>query len=343
MCKPAHVNLCDETTYFEGIPENLICSLWLDAGHSCSTKWEDVCAVDHSGGDNSITLSSVGCSQCPLPSPPPPSPPPTPPPSPSPGAIAHQVTTRFMLGGTITDFDAAAQVSIKTVLAKEADVSMSAVTLTLTAGSVIVQADIVLATAEGANFAASQLSAGVLASSETLETALNTQFKADGVDATASVQAIVDAPEVVSTGDDSQGVRTSLLVGIVVSGVAVLLGLLVGVCALWRKQRKNTGGALEQSAGAIGAPVSEGAPVVELAAVQAALVVQQASVPGSSTQHTNKHTLATDVEILKRQLGLNGTVSEVVKEAATQLAIDSNGRPLSDVAMECVRSLGTVS
>jgi hypothetical protein len=248
-----------------------------------------------------------------------------------------------MLDGTITDFDAAAQVSIKTVLAREADVSTSAVTLTLTAGSVIVQADIVLATAEGANFAASQLSAGVLASSETLETALNTQFKADGVDATASVQAIVDAPEVVSTGDDSQGVRTSLLVGIVVSGVAVLLGLLFGVCVLWRKQRKNIGGALKQSAGAIGAPVSEGAPVVELAAVQAALVVQQASVPGSSTQHTNKHTLATDVEILKRQLGLNGTVSEVVKEAATQLAIDFNGRPLSDVSMECVRSLGTAA
>ena len=157
----------------------------------------------------------------------------TPPPSPSPGAIAHQVTTRFMLGGSVTDFDAAAQVSIKTVLAREADVSMSAVTLTLTVGSVIVQADIVLATAEGATFAASQLSAGVLASSETLETALNTQFKADGVEATASVQAIVDAPEVVSTGDDSQGVGTSLLVGIVVSGVAaVLLGLLFGVCVM---------------------------------------------------------------------------------------------------------------
>ena len=358
-CTQCPVDLCSATTYFEGIAENLACHFWLDAGHSCNTKWEDVCATDHpSGADhNSDTVSTVGCSQCPSPpppppspppsppppSPPPPSPPPTPPPSPSPGAIAHQVTTRFMLDGTITDFDAAAQVSIKTVLAREADVSTSAVTLTLTAGSVIVQADIVLATAEGANFAASQLSAGVLASSETLETALNTQFKADGVDATASVQAIVDAPEVVSTGDDSQGVRTSLLVGIVVSGVAVLLGLLFGVCVLWRKQRKNIGGALKQSAGAIGAPVSEGAPVVELAAVQAALVVQQASVPGSSTQHTNKHTLATDVEILKRQLGLNGTVSEVVKEAATQLAIDSNGRPLSDVSMECVRSLGTAA
>ena len=256
-----------------------------------------------------------------------------------------------MLGGTIADFDAAAQVSIKTVLAKEADVSMSAVTLMLTAGSVVVQADIVLSTAEGATFAASQLSAGVLASSEALETALNTQFEADGVEATASVQAIVDAPEVVSTGDDSQGGDTSLLFGIVagVGVAAAVLGLfLVGVWVVWLKQRKNIGGALEQSAGAI---VANEAPVMELMPtlvpkVQAAPVVgvvQQASVPGSSTQHTNKHTLVTDVEILKRELSLNGTVSEVVKEAATQLAIDSNGRPLSDVSMECVRCLGVVA
>ena len=275
-----------------------------------------------------------------------------------------------MLGGTIADFDAAAQVSIKTVLAKEAGVSMSAVTLMLTAGSVVVQADIVLSTAEGATFAASQLSAGVLASSEALETALNTQFEADGVEATASVQAIVDAPEVVSTGDDSQGGDTSLLFGIVagVGVAAAVLGLfLVGVWVVRLKQRKNIGGALEQSAGAI---VANEAPVVELAEVSGAPppyaatemypppmpalvpkvqaapvvgVVQQASVPGSSTQHTHKHTLVTDVEILKRELSLNGTVSEVVKEAATQLAIDSNGRPLSDVSMECVRSLGAVA
>ena len=136
-----------------------------------------------------------------------------------------------------------------------------------------------------------------------------------------------------------------MLVGIIGLGVAAVLGLLSGVCVLWRKQRKNIGGALEQSAGAI---VANEAPLMELMPalvpkVQAAPVVQQASVPGSSTQHTNKHTLATDVEILKRELSLSGTVSEVVKEAATQLAIDSNGRPLSDVSMECVRSLGAVA
>ena len=134
-----------------------------------------------------------------------------------------------------------------------------------------------------------------------------------------------------------------MLVGIIGLGVAAVLGLF-GVCVLWRKQRKNIGGALEPSAGAI---VANEAPLMELMPalvpkVQAAPVVQQASVPGSSTQHTNKHTLVTDVEILKRELSLNGTVSEVVKEAATQLAVDSNGRPLSDVSMECVRRLGVV-
>ena len=156
-----------------------------------------------------------------------------------------------------------------------------------------------------------------------------------------------------------------MLVGIIGLGVAAVLGL-SGVCVLWRKQRKNIGGALEQSAGAIAAQVAPGVELAEVSGapppyaatgvypppmpalvpkVQAAPVVgvlQQASVPGSSTQHTHKHTLVTDVEILKRELSLNGTVSEVVKEAATQLVIDSNGRPLSDVSMECVRRLGVV-
>eukprot|EP00964_Phaeocystis_antarctica_P015357 scaffold8492_cov71-Phaeocystis_antarctica.AAC.3 len=75
-CTQCPVDLCSMTTYFEGISKNLICDLWLDAGHSCSTKWEDVCANDSPGGSlmNSNTVSMVGCSQCPTPSPPLPSP-----------------------------------------------------------------------------------------------------------------------------------------------------------------------------------------------------------------------------------------------------------------------------
>ena len=49
------------------------------------------------------------------------------------------------------------------------------------------------------------------------------------------------------------------------------------------------------------------------------------------------------MEVLKREMGLNGNISEVGKEAAKQLLIDFNGRPLSDVSMECVKSLGVFS
>ena len=66
-----------------------------------------------------------------------------------------------------------------------------------------------------------------------------------------------------------------------------------------------------------------------------------------ATEKTSKRisliSLSTDVEVLKREMGLNGNISEVVKEAATQLLIDFNGRPLSDVSMECVKSLGVFS
>ena len=66
-CTQCPVDLCSPTTYFEGISENLICDLWFDAGHSCSTKWEDVCTVAHPRGAqfNSNTLSTVNCFQCP--------------------------------------------------------------------------------------------------------------------------------------------------------------------------------------------------------------------------------------------------------------------------------------
>ena len=62
----------------------------------------------------------------------------------------------------------AAQTAIQ-ILANAAEVTTSAVSLTLTAGSVIVTADIFFGTQEGANFAASECRRAFLA----LETALN--------------------------------------------------------------------------------------------------------------------------------------------------------------------------
>ena len=102
-----------------------------------------------------------------------------------------------MLSGSVGDYDAAAQTAIKTVLAREADVSTSAVRLTLAAGSVIVNADIFFGSQTGATFGASQLSTGVLADTSSLETAVNAQFAADGLGITTTVQSLLAAPQAV--------------------------------------------------------------------------------------------------------------------------------------------------
>ena len=51
-------------------------------------------------------------------------------------------------------------------------------------------------------------------------------------------------------------------------------------------------------------------------------------------------TLATELEMIKSQLNLAGNVKEVLEEAALQLNINFQGRPLRDVSMDCVRVLG---
>ena len=42
------------------------CGLWLDAGHTCSTTWADVCTTHHPWGAyyNLQPLSFTGCTQC---------------------------------------------------------------------------------------------------------------------------------------------------------------------------------------------------------------------------------------------------------------------------------------
>ena len=87
LLSPPPVDLCAATTYFGIFRAQAdrglwFCDLWLDAGHSCSTIWEDVCATENPFGaeHNPSPLSSVPyCGQCgggSSPSPPPLSPPP---------------------------------------------------------------------------------------------------------------------------------------------------------------------------------------------------------------------------------------------------------------------------
>ena len=137
-----------------------------------------------------------------------------------------------MLGGTVSDFDAA-QPSMQTVLAREADTSTDAVYLTLNAGSVIVEAELYFGTAAGATFAVSQLLTGIFASSAALETALNIQFEEDLVGVTASVQQILVAPEYDAAEASLVGIGVGVGVG------AVLLVVVVGGVVLHRMRRKT--------------------------------------------------------------------------------------------------------
>ena len=198
------------------------------------------------------------------PSPPSPPPPPLPPPSPSPGlpppppspapglpppspgAVVYKVTTEFLLSGSVSDYDAEEQAAIKKVLATEADVSTAAVRLTLTAGSVLIAAEIFFATQSGANFAASTLSTGVVATATSLETAINEQFAADGLGSWVSVQQLLSAPQAIIEGATSEESSSGAGVIVVIVGAGGGVGavvLLVCLCAM-RRRGKSSGAAI---------------------------------------------------------------------------------------------------
>ena len=46
------------------------------------------------------------------------------------------------------------------------------------------------------------------------------------------------------------------------------------------------------------------------------------------------------VDILKHELGLDGNVSSVINQSVEQLGIASEGRPLTQLAAECVALIG---
>ena len=51
-------------------------------------------------------------------------------------------------------------------------------------------------------------------------------------------------------------------------------------------------------------------------------------------------TLAEQVEVLKRELGLSGTIKQVIHQAAQQLQVDLAGKPLTVVASSCLEVIG---
>ena len=146
-------------------------------------------------------------------------------PSPAPGVAVFKVTASFTLGGSVSDYGKAAQTSIKAAIAADAGVSTSAVNLTLTAGSVIVAADIFVASQAEADAKVTKLAAGVLKDAAALETALTAQFVKDGVATTALKVEALTAPQAASTSDG--GSNVGAIVGGVVGGCFVPVLMLI--------------------------------------------------------------------------------------------------------------------
>ena len=64
-----------------------------------------------------------------------------------------------------------------------------------------------------------------------------------------------------------------------------------------------------------------------------------AATAGASSSSSTQPTLLEMTEILKRELGLKGNMTDVVKQAAEQLNVDVR-LPLMEMAKQCVQKLG---
>ena len=198
----------------------------------------------------------------------------------------------------------------------------------------------------------------------------------DDDDRTASPCALVTSPANGCTGDndclgsadkmarasaaEADGMSAGAIAGIVVGVVLAMLVVGGALCLVCRR----TGGSPVQTAGSLtstatpdpGAVQMQGmveqpvTPIVmatvvhesvEPAAYPSASVVQATPamglpVAGSSTSMP----LAEMVEILKREIGVDGSMHSVVQGAAQQLGVAHEGRPLIQTAQLCLKKMG---
>lgn len=148
-----------------------------------------------------------------------------------PAAGGHRVSGEFILGGgSPSDFGQAAQNSIKTVLAVAANVSADAVSLTLTAGSVVVAYQIIVANAAEAAASRDGLVTGPLATASALQAALTDRFAADRIVSAPVVQVqAITQPRAASVDEASADEADSItLIAIIAGSVGVAIA--VGVC-----------------------------------------------------------------------------------------------------------------
>ena len=146
---------------------------------------------------------------------------------------------------------------------------------------------------------------------------------------------LVDSGSNVETGDGEE-LSGGALVGII-GGIAVfalVLGLVYHHMYNKRRQIPDVTGQLSGIVDASVIPLSSTAEQVQMGNLGSG------AGGSNATPVWGAATLATELEMIKSQLNLAGNVKEVLEEAALQLNINFQGRPLRDVSMDCVRVLG---
>ena len=129
------------------------------------------------------------------------------------------------------------------VIADEAGVWPSNVLINITAGSVVVAAEIFVATQTAATLTANSLAAGALKDAYSLEAVLRTQFEADGVStATLSVEAIIASPSdnsvPIPVPDSSGNSGMEIAVAASAAGGTVLLTMVIIAAYYYHRKKK---------------------------------------------------------------------------------------------------------
>ena len=143
----------------------------------------------------------------------------------------HKVVTSFAMSGSASDFaeGTAALDSIRKVLAGELGVSITAVKVTVSEGSVVVRAEIFTDTAAAADAIGTTIaSSATLSDTAALSSAINSQLATDGVALTVSVVSAPTQPETQAhtseNSGDGSGMTGAIAGG---AGVIVLLAILI--------------------------------------------------------------------------------------------------------------------
>ena len=98
----------------------------------------------------------------------------------------------------------------------------------------------------------------------------------------------------------------------------------------------------QEARGSSSSSSAEAPPVVMGMVVESVPAVQPAAEPMgvAPSKGPAPMTLIQQVEVLKRELGLEGNVKAVIEQAAEQLGMSAEGKPLSELGNACMEALG---